>query len=294
MKNSPYRPSSFHKLTASLDSEGYPAAFTHRIIAPSISAQKGYPIEGGVDPDLKDEAPLVYPFANASLEYVQTESAIPLAWMRAVYALQVGFASESFIDELAAAAGKDPLEYRLHILSKDTEIKYFDATWHPARMKAVLEMVRHKSGWGQPLPAGHHRGVACFGCFSTYMAEVVEISMEGNKPKVHRVVAVTDCGQVVNPAILEQQIQGGIVYGLANALRAQITIDKGRTVQANFDEYSPIRMNECPKVEAYFVQSTESPTGIGEPSIPPLAPAICNAIFAATKKRVRKLPILSS
>jgi isoquinoline 1-oxidoreductase subunit beta len=294
MKNSPYRPSSFHKLTAALDNAGYPIAFTHRIVAPSISAQKGYPIEGGVDPDLKDEAPLVYPFANASLEYVQTESVVPLAWMRAVYALQVGFASESFIDELAAAAGKDPLEYRLHILSKDTEIKYFDATWHPARMKAVLEMARDKSGWGKPLAPGHHRGVACFGCFSTYMAEVVEISMQGNEPKVHRVVAVTDCGQVVNPAILEQQIQGGIVYGLANALRAQITIDKGRTVQANFDEYSPIRMNECPKVEAYFVQSTESPTGIGEPSIPPLAPAICNAIFAATKKRVRKLPILSS
>lgn len=294
MKNSPYRPSSFHKLSATLDSAGYPSSFTHRIVAPSISAQKGYPIEGGVDPDLKDEAPLVYPFANASLEYVQTESVVPLAWMRAVYALQVGFASESFIDELAAAAGKDPLEYRLHILSKDSEIKYFDATWHPARMKAVLEMARDKSGWGQPLPAGHHRGVACFGCFSTYMAEVVEISMEGNEPKVHRVVAVTDCGQVVNPAILEQQIQGGIVYGLANALRAQITIDKGRTVQANFDEYSPIRMNECPKVEAYFVSSAESPTGIGEPSIPPLAPAICNAMFAATKKRVRKLPILTA
>jgi isoquinoline 1-oxidoreductase beta subunit len=294
MRNSPYRPSSFHKLSASLDSSGYPMAFTHRIVAPSISAQKGYPIEGGVDPDLKDEAPLVYPFTNASLEYVQTECTVPLAWMRAVYALQVGFASESFIDELAAAAGKDPLEYRLHLLSKDTEIKYFDATWHPARMKAVLEMARDKSGWGKPLPAGHSRGVACFACFSTYMAEVVEISMEGNEPKIHRVVAVTDCGQVVNPAILEQQIQGGVVYGLANALRAQITIDKGRTVQANFDDYSPVRMNECPKVEAYFVPSTESPTGIGEPAIPPLAPAICNAMFVATKKRVRKLPILST
>jgi len=144
------------------------------------------------------------------------------------------------------------------------------------------------------LVGGHYRGIACFGCFSTYMAEVVEISMEDNAPKVHRVVAVTDCGQVVNPSILEQQIQGGIVYGLANALRAQITIDKGRVVQGNFDEYAPIRMNECPAVEAYFVPSTESPTGIGEPSIPPLAPAICNAMYAATRQRLRKLPILNS
>jgi isoquinoline 1-oxidoreductase beta subunit len=162
-----------------------------------------------------------------------------LAWMRAVYALQVGFASECFIDELAAAAGRDPLEYRLHILSKDEEIKYFDATWHPARMRAVLQMAADKAGWGKPLVAGRSRGVACFGCFSTYMAEVVEISMEDNAPKVHRVVAVTDCGQVVNPSILEQQIQGGIVYGLANALRAQITIDKGRVVQATLTNTHP-------------------------------------------------------
>lgn len=294
MRNSPYRPSSFHRLSAVLDGSGYPVAFTHRLVAPSISAWKGYPIEGGVDPDLKDEAPLVYPFPNASLEFVQTQSVVPLAWMRAVYALQVGFASECFIDELAAAAGKDPLEYRLHILSKDVEIKYFDATWHPGRMKAVLEMARDKSGWGTPLPAGRFRGVACFSCFSTYMAEVVEITMDGNEPKVHRVVAVTDCGQVVNPAILEQQIQGGIVYGLANALRAQITIEKGRVVQGNFDDYAPIRMNECPTVESYFVPSTEAPTGIGEPSIPPLAPAICNAMYSATRQRIRKLPILNS
>jgi len=294
MKNSPYRPSSFHKLSATLDAAGFPTSFTHRIVAPSISAWKGYPVDGGVDPDLKDEAPLVYPFANASLEFVQTQSVVPLAWMRAVYALQVGFASECFIDELAAAAGRDPLEYRLHILSKDEDIKYFDATWHPARMRAVLQMAADKAGWGKPLVGGHYRGIACFGCFSTYMAEVVEISMEDNAPKVHRVVAVTDCGQVVNPSILEQQIQGGIVYGLANALRAQITIDKGRVVQGNFDEYAPIRMNECPAVEAYFVPSTESPTGIGEPSIPPLAPAICNAMYAATRQRLRKLPILNS
>ena len=282
------------KVNVTLMGGGFGRRLEHDYAVEAALVSKGYPIDGGVDPDLKDEAPLVYPFTNASLEFVQTQSVVPLAWMRAVYALQVGFASECFIDELAAAAGRDPLEYRLHILSKDEDIKYFDATWHPARMRAVLQMAADKAGWGKPLVGGHYRGIACFGCFSTYMAEVVEISMDDNAPKVHRVVAVTDCGQVVNPSILEQQIQGGIVYGLANALRAQITIDKGRVVQGNFDEYAPIRMNECPAVEAYFVPSTESPTGIGEPSIPPLAPAICNAMYAATRQRLRKLPILNS
>jgi isoquinoline 1-oxidoreductase beta subunit len=126
------------------------------------------------------------------------------------------------------------------------------------------------------------------------MAEVVEISMENNQPRVHRVVAAVDCGQVVNPSILEQQIQGGIVYGLANALRAKITIEKGRVVQGNFDDYAPLRMDETPTVEVYAVPSQEAPTGIGEPSVPPIAPALCNAIYAATKKRIRALPILNS
>lgn len=125
------------------------------------------------------------------------------------------------------------------------------------------------------------------------MAEVAEITMENNEPRVHRVVAAVDCGQVVNPAILEQQIQGGIVYGLGNALRAKITIDKGRIVQGNFDDYAPLRMHEAPVVEVYAVPSTEVPTGIGEPSVPPVAPAVCNAIYSATKKRIRELPILT-
>jgi len=125
------------------------------------------------------------------------------------------------------------------------------------------------------------------------MAEVVEITMENDQPRVHRVVAVVDCGQVINPSILEQQIQGGIVYGLGNALRAEITIEKGRVVQGNFDDYAPLRMEETPVVEVYAVPSSDVPTGIGEPSVPPVAPALCNAIFAATKRRIRALPILS-
>jgi isoquinoline 1-oxidoreductase beta subunit len=293
MRNSTYRPASYHKLSAVLDGQGWPVAFTHRIVAPSISGQKGLPTPNGVDPDLPDEAALIYSFPAAMVEYVMTETPVPLGWMRSVYALQAGFASESFIDELALAAKKDPFEYRLHLLLKDEDIKYFDTVWHTARMRGVLQLVAEKAGWGKALPAGHYQGIACFGCFSTYMAEVVEITMENDQPRVHRVVAAMDCGQVVNPNILEQQIKGGVTYALTNALRAQITIDKGRVVQGNFDDYAPMRMSEAPVIEAYSVSSTEAPTGAGEPPVPPLAPALCNAIFAATRKRIRALPILS-
>ena len=293
MRCSTYRPVSLHKLSATLDDAGWPQAFTHRIVAPSINGQKGSQPVNGVDSDFPDEASFIYPITNVSLEYVMTETPVPLGWMRSVYALQMGFASESFIDELALAAGKDPLEYRLHLLSKDVDVKYFDTTWRTSRMRNVLQLAAEKANWSKPLPAGRFRGVACFGCFSSYAADVVEISMQNGEPRVHRVVAVVDCGRVVNPNILEQQIQGAVIFGLTNALRAQITIDKGRVVQGNFDDYQPIRMNEAPKVEAYFVPSTEPPTGAGEPPVPPLAPALCNAIYAATKKRVRALPILS-
>jgi CO/xanthine dehydrogenase Mo-binding subunit len=293
MRFSTYRPASLHQLNATLDGSGFPVALTHRIISPSISGQKGQPVPNGVDPDLPDEAGPVYGVPNYSIEYVMAETPVPLGWMRSVYALQAAFALESFIDELAIAAGKDPLQFRLHLLAKDQDLQYFTTTWHTARMRAVLQLAAEKAGWDKPLPAGHYRGVACFGCFASYMAEVVEITMENDQPRVHRVVAVVDCGQVVNPSILEQQIQGGIVYGLGNALRAKITIEKGRVVQGNFDDYAPLRMDETPAVEVYAVPSAEVPTGIGEPSVPPVAPALCNAIYAATKKRIRALPILS-
>jgi len=195
---------------------------------------------------------------------------------------------EDPLDEIAAAGGKDPLELRLRLLSTDESLN----GWHTERMRGVLQLAAEKAGWGLPLAAGRYHGIACFACFNSYMAEVVEISMENNRLRVHRVVGAIDCGQVVNPNILEQQIQGGVNFALTNALRAKITIDKGRVVQGNFDDYEPVRMSEAPTVEAYFVPSTESPTGAGEPPVPPLAPALCNAIYAATKKRIRALPIL--
>jgi isoquinoline 1-oxidoreductase beta subunit len=293
MRCSTYRPASLHKLSAELDENGWPVAFSHRVIAGSINGQKGAQAVNGVDADFPDECSFLYPVPNVTLDYAQVDTPVPLGWMRSVYALQMAFASESFIDELAHAAGKDPLAYRLHLLAEDREIKYFDATWRTARLRNVLKLAAEKAGYAKPLPAGRHRGIACFGCFSTYAAEVVEISMEKGQPKVHRVVTVVDCGRVINPNILEQQIQSAVIYGLTNALRAQITFEKGRVVQGNFDDYAPIRMNETPAIEAYFVPSTEPPTGVGEPPVPPLAPALCNAIYAATKKRIRALPIVS-
>jgi len=291
MRCSTYRPASLHKLSAALDENGWPVAFTHRVIAGSINGQKGAQAVNGVDADFPDECSFLYPVANVALDYVPTETPVPLGWMRSVYALQMAFASESFLDELAHAANQDPLAYRLHLLAEDREIKFFDTTWQTARLRNVLKLAAEKARWNEPLPSGRHRGIACFGCFSTYAAEVVEISLDKGQLKVDRVVAVLDCGRVINPNILEQQIHSAIVYGLTNALRAQITIEKGRVVEGNFDDYAPLRMNEMPAIEAYFVPSTEAPTGAGEPPVPPLAPALSNAIFAATKKRIRSLPI---
>ncbi len=292
MRFSTYRPNSFHQLSAVLDAQGWPISFSHRIVSPSISRQKGQPGDGGVDPDLKDEAGFVYSIPNVRIEYVDPDSPVPLGWLRSVYASPVAFASESFLDEIAIATHRDPLELRLHLLSKDQDVKYFDTTWQTARMRGVLKLVAEKANWSKPVAAGVHRGIAAFACFNTYVAEVVEIAMEGNEPKVKRVVVAADVGQRINPNILEQQAQSAVMFGLSAALRGKITFDKGRVVQSNFGDYEPVRISEAPIVEAYFVDSNAAPSGIGEPPVPPLAPALCSAIYSAMKKRIRALPIL--
>ncbi|HEY1272653.1 MAG TPA: xanthine dehydrogenase family protein molybdopterin-binding subunit [Terriglobales bacterium] len=289
LRNSTYRPASYHKLSGALDGQGWPVSFSHRIVMPSINIQKGFPAENGLDTEIRDESSFVYGIPNLRIDHVMTETPVPLGWMRSVNAMNIAFASESFLDELAVAGGKDPLELRLHLLSKDDDLN----GWHPARMRGVLQLAADKAGWSKPLPSGHYHGLACFACFNSYVAEVVEISMENNEPRVHRVVGAIDCGQVINPGILEQQIQSGVIFALSNALRAKVTIEKGRVVQGNFDDYQPVRINEAPAVEAYFIESHETPTGAGEPPVPPLAPALCNAIFAATRKRIRSLPVLA-
>ena len=292
MRFSTYRPPSVHRLSAVLDAQGSPLAFSHRLISPTISGQKGQPGDGGIDPDLKDEASFLYLVPNLSIEYVAPACVVPLGWLRSVYAAQMAFASESFLDELSVAAGKDPLQYRLHLLTEDKDISFFDTKWRSDRLRAVLLLAAEKSGWDKPLPAGRHRGIAAFGCFGTYAAEVVEITVQAGDPHVERVVAAVDCGQIINPNILEQQIHSAVIFGLSAALRGQITVERGQIQQTNFDTYPILRMDEVPEIEAYFVENQEAPTGIGEPPVPPLAPALCNAIYAATKKRIRALPIL--
>jgi len=203
-----------------------------------------------------------------------------MGFWRSVGASQNGFFSEGFVDELAAAAEKDPYEFRRDLLSKKP------------RHLGVLNMAAEKAGWGKPLPKGVYRGIAVLEAFDTFVAEVAEISInKDNSVKVHRIVCALDCGQVVNPSIIEQQAMGAMVFGLTQTLKDEITIDRGRVVQANFDTNDPLRMNECPKMEVYIVSSKEVPRGMGEPAVPPVAPAVCNAIFAATGKRIRKLPV---
>jgi isoquinoline 1-oxidoreductase subunit beta len=193
------------------------------------------------------------------------------------------FFTEGFIDEMAAAAKKDPFEFRRTMLSKSP------------RHKAVLEMAADKAGWGKSLPAGRARGIAVASSFGSYCAQVAEVSVGADgTPKVHRVVAAIDCGQTVNPEIIKRQIEGAIVYGLSAALYGKITFKDGMVEQGNFHNYPVLRMSEMPKVEVYIMPSLEAPGGIGEPGTPPIAPAVVNALFALTGKRLRSLPIDNS
>jgi len=278
-----YRPASYHLLRAGLDADGRLIAWSHRVVAPSISAQRGEKLEGGLDTSAVDGAAnLPYAIPNLRVEYVMANTPVPTGYWRSVYASQTAFANECFLDEIAATAGKDPVELRRTLLNK--------TPYH----KAVLELVAQKSNWGQPLPQGHFRGLAVHASFHSYVAEVAEVSLgKDGTPRVHRVVCAIDCGLPVNPAGIASQMQSGIVYGLSAALRGKITIDKGRVQQSNFDDYQVLRFDEMPEVNVHIVPSTEPPTGTGEPGLPPIAPAVANAVSAARGQRVRKLPILA-
>ncbi len=282
MQHDYYRPASYVKLAAGLGSDGNPVAFTARVACDSIN-NWFFPgsVKNGMDESsVEGLSDMPYDVPNILVDYKMTTPGIPTGFWRSVGASQNGFFEESFVDELAAAAKKDPYEYRKALLSKKP------------RHLGVLNLAAEKAGWGRPLPKGVFRGIAVVEAFDTYVAEVAEVSIgKDGTVKVHRVVCALDCGQVVNPHIVEQQAIGGIVFGLTQTLKNEITIDKGRVVQANFDSYDMLRMNEMPKVEVYIVPSTEVPRGMGEPAVPPVAPAVCNAIFAATGKRIRKMPV---
>ena len=282
MQHDFYRPGSYCRLSAGLDAEGWPVAFHARIASPSIMARFFGPgaIKDNLDnSSVEGVSDVPYDIPNILVDYHLTEPGVPVGFWRSVGASQNGFFAESFVDEMAAATGKDPFEFRRRLLVKKP------------RHLGVLELAAKKGGWGTPLPAGRFRGIAVVQAFDTYVAEVAEISIDKGNLRVHRVVCAVDCGRVVNPATVEAQMQGSIVFGLSAALKGEITIEAGRVQQSNFHDYDLLRMNEMPLVEVHVVRSEEAPTGCGEPGVPPIAPAVCNAIFAATGKRIRRLPI---
>ena len=225
-------------------------------------------------------ANLPYAIPNLQVEYIYKDLGIPVGFWRSVGASQNAFITESFIDELAAAAKKDPFEFRRGLLTE------------APRHKGVLELAAEKGDWGKPLPQGRFRGIAVAFSYGSYAAEVAEISIEKDgKVRVHRVVCAIDCGIFVNPDTVKAQVEGSVVWGLTAALHGAITIEKGRVQQRNFHDYPMLRMNETPTIEVHIVPSDAPPGGVGEPGVPPIAPAVANAIFAATGKRIRRLPI---
>ena len=264
-----YRPMSYTKFTAGLDADGWPVAFHARIACPPFG-QPGTATEGIQD--------MRYGIANVRVESHAPDVGIPVSYWRSVGYSQNTFFMEAFVDEMAAATKKDPVEFRRKLLAAQP------------RMLGVLNLVAEKAGWGTPLPAGRFRGVSVVNNIGSFNAQVAEVSVTDGKIKVHRVVCAVDCGVVVNPAIVAQQMESGVVYGLSAALKQAITLEKGRVVQQNFNNYDPLRIDEMPKVEVHIVPSTANPGGIGEASTPTAAPAVLNAVFAATGKRVRMLP----
>jgi isoquinoline 1-oxidoreductase subunit beta len=278
-----YRPYFFDRISAGLDAKGKPVAWNHRFAGSSVIARWLPPVfKNGLDPDTTNGAiNLIYALPNLHIEYLRVEPpGIPTAFWRSVGPSHNVFVTESFIDELAAAAKQDAVAYRRALLDKSP------------RAKAVLELAAEKAGWGQPLPQGVGRGVSVQFAFATYMAQVaeVEVSKDG-AVRVRRVVCAVDCGTIVNPDTLQAQIQSAIIFGITAALYGEITLKDGRVEQTNFDTYQVLRMNEAPAIEVHIVQNSEPPGGMGEPGTSAIVPAVVNAVFAVTGKRLRKLPI---
>jgi isoquinoline 1-oxidoreductase beta subunit len=279
MQHDLYRPASYVKFGGAVDADGWPVALTAKVACPSFFGGGGGGRGGAVDSTAVEGIhTLEYAIPNIYVDWRRADAGIPTTFWRAVGYTQNTFFAECFLDELAAAGGKDPVELRRRLLAKSP------------RLLNVLNVVADKAGWGKA-PAGHFQGVAVVNNIGSYTAEVAEISVVAGKLKIHRVVCAVDCGRIVNPAIITQQIESGIVYGLSAALKGAITIDKGRVQQGNFNTYDVLRIDEMPRIDVHIVETENNPGGIGEASVPPIAPAVANAIFAATGKRLRRLPI---
>ncbi|MCE9522038.1 MAG: xanthine dehydrogenase family protein molybdopterin-binding subunit [Alphaproteobacteria bacterium] len=281
IKGGYYRPMVLHRMAAGLDAQGVPVAWTNRIVTQSIMEGTPFLPAGQIDfTAIEGSADLPYVFANMDVDVHLPKSAVPVLWWRSVGHTHTAFATEVFLDEVAKAAGKDPLEFRRTLLAK-----------HPRHL-GVLNLAAEKAGWGTPMEKGRARGIAVHESFSSFVAHVAEITVKPDRSfTVDRVVCAVDCGIAVNPDVIVAQMEGGIGYGLSAALHEAITLTKGEVDQSNFTDYTILRASEMPKVEVHIVPSTEKPTGVGEPGLPPIAPAVANAIFAATGKSVRKLPM---
>ncbi len=306
MQHSPYRPMSLSFLRGTVDAHGSILSWNHRIVCQSIVANMGHEwvgsvLPGGVplamkllggqigrgliggsgivDPtSVEGAANLAYEIPNLRFEHATMNHPVPVAPWRSVGNSQNVYTTEAFFDELARAGGKDPYALRRELLSKSP------------RYRGVLELAAEKAGWAKPLPKGRFRGIAQSKSFESYCAQVAEVSVEGTDVRVHRIVAAVDCGVVVNPDLVRAQVESAVIFGLGAALRQEITWKKGAVEQSNFHDFEPLRMHETPEIEVHIVPSTEHPTGIGEPGLPPVAPAVANAILAATGRPVRALP----
>ncbi len=273
-----YRPASCHKLTAGLDASGKPVALKFAHAGPSVTKRLfGAFVKDGVDPFMLEAAPTPYDIPNQLGTVTIHDTPVPVGYWRSVSHGVNAFANESFIDECAHAAGQDPLAYRRALLKEP-------------RYTRVLNLVAEKSGWGRPA-AGRKQGLAVMEGYGTYLALVSEVSVSGNEVRVHRVVVVADIGSMVNPNIVEQQVESSVIFGLSATLYDAITIEGGRVQQTNFHNYRVPRMNEVPKIETHLIANGEPPGGIGEPVTAMMGPSIANAIFAATGKRLRSLPL---
>ena len=282
-----YRPMYLHRLEAGLDADGRPVAWRHRIVGQSIAV--GTPFEGalikdGVDvTSVEGASNLPYAIPNIDVELHSPELPVPVQWWRSVGSTHTAFAVETFIDRLASAAGRDPVEFRRSLLQE-----------HPRHL-GVLELAAEKAGWGSPLAAGRGRGIAVHESFNSFVAQVAEVSVRPDGTfSVDRVVIAVDCGIAVNPDIVRAQMEGGMGFGLSAALHSELTLEKGRVVQSNFHDYRVLRMEQMPQVEVHIVKSAEPPTGVGEPATPVIAPAVANALANATGQHFDRLPLVLS
>ncbi|HXV20007.1 MAG TPA: xanthine dehydrogenase family protein molybdopterin-binding subunit, partial [Desulfuromonadales bacterium] len=279
-----YRPMWYDRIAAGLDGEGKLVAWRHTIVGQSIMA--GTPFEGGMVKEGVDEtsvegaSDIPYAIPNLLVDLHSPKNVVPVLWWRSVGHSHTAFVVEGFLDEAAHAAGKDPFEFRRALLAGKP------------RHRGVLELAAQKAGWGKALPAGRGRGIAVHESFGSFIAQVAEVSVgPKGEVRVHRVVCAIDCGKIVNPDTIEAQMESGIVFGLSAALHGAITLKNGRVEQGNFDDYPLLRIDEMPQVEVHIVPSEEAPGGVGEPGVPPVAPAVANAVFAASGARLRSLPM---